>query len=38
MRLITKARRATKITKNDFVQKPFVFFPALRAFVKNVIA
>jgi len=30
---ITKARKTTKITKNDFVQKRFVFFVLLRAFV-----
>jgi hypothetical protein len=28
----------TKITKNDSVQKRFVFFVALRAFVKKLIA
>jgi len=36
--IITKARRTTKITKKDFVQKRFVFFVALRAFVMKVIA
>jgi len=35
---ITKARRTTKITKNCFVQEHFVFFVALRVFVKNVMA
>src|SRR5204863_7808111 len=37
LRLITKARRNTKITKNDFVRKRSVSFVALRAFGKKVI-
>src|SRR5207247_8727155 len=35
--LSRRHEETTKITKNDFVQKRFVFFVALRAFVKKVI-
>jgi len=36
--LYHEATKNTKITKNNFVQKRFVFFVALRGFVKKMIA